>query len=548
MDKPALRLLAIEDDDGDAELLRRKLLAIDEWQFDFIHVSDLDAAWREYANGNIDVTVLDFFLGKESALEFLGKLRETGHIGSVIVVTGQGDERVAVSLMRSGADDYLTKESLNSDSLCRSIRHARSCYARRAAEEELRQKNTQLEILLEQAKAATVAKTQFLANVSHEIRTPMTAIIGFVELLEESVDGSGACEILDTIHQNSQYLLELINDMLDVSKIEAGKLQCEHIAFSPKSLMDDVTSLMRPRATKRGLSLEVHYTSVMPAMILSDPTRLRQVLINLIGNAIKFTETGSILVLVGVDDGGKADESDSFSASDSMIHFVVADSGIGMSPEQMEKIFQPFTQADSSTSRRFGGTGLGLTISQNIVSLLGGNIEIHSDPGRGSIFRASIPTGPIDQTNVDSQPEPSGVRATEKRTSFEIDRPCQILLAEDYPDNQRLIAHVLKKAGTDVSIAGNGQEAVDAVLEAQANGTPFDIVLMDMQMPVMDGLEATRQLRAKGLNLPIVALTANAMTSDRQKFYDAGCDAFLAKPIDWRELAATIDKFLPTPA
>ncbi len=398
-----------------------------------------------------------------------------------------------------------------------------------------------------QAEVANCSKSEFLANMSHEIRTPMTAILGFARiLLEEDDDAGTRRERLDaarTIQRNGEYLLDIINDILDLSKVEAGKMVVERIDCEPCRLIADVASLVKVKADNAELSFNVEYNGSIPQTIQSDPTRLRQILINLIGNAIKFTERGGVRLiteLVQRDD-------------QPLLQFDVVDTGLGMTPEQVAKLFQPFTQADSSTTRKFGGTGLGLAISKRFAELLGGDISVvETAMGVGTRFRVTVNTGSLDGVNMIDDPMTA--------TSVAADAPTlpdgstdqmplegvRILLAEDGPDNQRLISIVLRKAGADVSIVENGQLAVDGALAARDAGTPFDVILMDMQMPVMDGYRATGSLRQKGYTEPIIALTANAMHGDQQKCLDAGCDDYGTKPIDRKKLISTIRKCLQT--
>lgn len=397
-----------------------------------------------------------------------------------------------------------------------------------------------LEITRARADAANRSKSEFLANMSHEIRTPMTAILGFTDVLIEQGDLDAApperAEAAQTIKRNGEYLLGLINDILDLSKIEAGKLELETISCSPCQIIAEVDSLMGIRAEAKNLRFNIEYMGQMPNIIHGDPIRLRQILINLIGNAIKFTEVGGVRLitrLVNEDD-------------QPVLQFDVLDTGIGMTEEQATKLFQPFSQADTSTTREFGGTGLGLAISKRLANLLGGEIEVvETQRNAGTRFRLTIPTGSLDGVPMVNDPQAAtAVAPPEPNESKPADGPAladlRILLAEDGPDNQRLIVHVLKKAGADVSVAENGKIAADAALEARKDDQPFDVILMDMQMPVMSGYEATAFLRREGYTRPIIALTAHSMASDRQKCLDAGCDEYAAKPINRKKLLELI--------
>ncbi len=409
---------------------------------------------------------------------------------------------------------------------------------------ELAQAKFEAEDARTQAEGANRSKSEFLANMSHEIRTPMTAILGFTEnLLTEKLAEDDRRQALETIRRNGEHLMTLINDILDLSKIEAGRLTIERIAFSPIDLVAEVASLMRVRADAKKLQLRIDYRCPLPATVQSDPTRLRQVLINLSGNAIKFTESGAITIRVAMASNSRGQP---------LLQFGISDTGIGLTTEQMQRLFRPFEQADSSTTRRFGGSGLGLNISKRLVEKLGGTIEVRSEPGQGSTFSFTIDPGRLDGVPmVRDASEGVGTRAAEPLAPQE-PSPSRIhgriLLAEDGPDNQRLIRFLLEKAGAEVAVVGDGKAAVISALTAANAGTPFDIVLMDMQMPILDGYRATGELRQRGYKLPIVALTANAMAGDRERCIQAGCDDFAPKPVDRRALIATIARLLPAGA
>jgi CheY-like chemotaxis protein len=374
--------------------------------------------------------------------------------------------------------------------------------------------------------------------MSHEIRTPMTAILGFTELLLGDPSRQRLSpeqrEAIETIQRNGNYLLGLINDILDLSKMEAGKLEIERTECSPGQVLSEVVALMRVRARAKNLSLELALGGPVPATIRTDPLRLRQILINLVGNALKFTEVGGVRVVARLLDGPRP-----------RLQVDVIDTGIGIGREQLARLFQPFAQADSSTTRQFGGSGLGLTISKRLAEMLHGDLTVTSVPGQGSTFRVSVATGPLEGVAMQDRLVAEGAAAPAARSSGEnpVELGGRVLLAEDGPDNQRLIAHILKKAGAEVTVADNGRIAFEQALEAQQEGRPFDVVLMDMQMPEMDGYTATRALRERGYGGPIVALTAHAMSDDRQKCLDAGCDDFVSKPIHRKTLLELIAGF-----
>ncbi len=384
----------------------------------------------------------------------------------------------------------------------------------------------------EAAESASVAKSEFLANMSHEIRTPMTAIVGYADImLEPEQSLSERQESLEVIRRNGRHLLNLINDILDLSKIESGQMGVECIPFELPQLISEVLSMTRPRANEKGLEFKVEFEGAIRRRIRSDPLRLKQILVNLLGNAIKFTPGGSISLKVSCGHDGTCD----------VVRCAVSDTGIGMTSEQLSRLFQPFTQADESTTRRFGGTGLGLTISRRLARLLGGDISVESEPGRGSVFSVWVSAGAHeDEEQVLhglSESMLPGKVADDATRHITLD--CRILLAEDGRDNQRLICTHLRNAGAEVVVAENGRAAVELVMSQR-----FDLVLMDMQMPELDGYGAASELRGRGVDLPIIALTAHAMADDRAKCIASGCSDYLSKPIDKERLLSTIDQYV----
>ncbi len=392
------------------------------------------------------------------------------------------------------------------------------------------------------AEAANLAKSQFLANMSHEIRTPLTAILGFAENLREPLPETERQSAVETVLRNGEHLLQVLNDILDLSKIEAGKLSVEWLSVSPVDLACDVINVMRVRAEAKQLPLRLKFVSPMPERVRTDPTRLRQVLINLIGNAIKFTPAGFVELQVEC-------VREPILGETGQLRFSVIDTGIGLSREQAERLFQPFTQADGSTTRRFGGTGLGLSISRRLSRMLGGDVSVTSEAGRGSCFTVVVEAGPLArETWRDIPVDVSLAKQTRSPVAelSEVRLACRVLLAEDSPDNQRLISVFLQRSGADVTVANHGEEAVSLAWGEFRKGRPFDVVLMDMQMPILDGYSATRRLRSLGYQEPIIALTANAMRDDRQECVSAGCDDYAVKPIQRAELLRAILRHLPS--
>jgi len=389
----------------------------------------------------------------------------------------------------------------------------------------------------EAAEAASRAKSEFLANMSHEIRTPMTAIVGFADTISDpTLTRADREEAGITIRRNGEYLLGIINDILDISKIEAGAMTVERIRCSPHRLVEDVASMIRIRSEAKGLTLRIEYLSALPQSIVTDQTRLRQILVNLVGNAIKFTEVGGVTLSVRLLNA---------ETPEPLLQFDVTDTGIGTTPEQAQRLFVAFGQADSSMVRRYGGTGLGLVISRRLAAMLGGDVcLVRSAPGEGSVFRATVATGSLvgvpllDEPYREAGPVPGAGLDAGAGTEGSLD--AHILLVEDGPDNQLLISRYLRRAGAEVTVAENGQVALDRVAAERAQGCDFDCILMDMQMPVLDGYEATRRLREEAYAGPIIALTAHAMPADRARCLEVGCDDYASKPIDRKLLIATI--------
>ena len=424
---------------------------------------------------------------------------------------GLARERAA----RKQAESLLEGRSLELYNLSSELRNVTGL------QEELIQRRTdELRRARDEAVAASSAKSAFLANMSHEIRTPLTSIIGFAELLltrDVAADEKEAA--VRTIIRNGRHLLDVINDILDLSKIETGQVELERIDIDLPILLRDLVTLVAGRAEEKSLEFAVEPHLPLPARFAGDPVRLKQILLNLCSNAIKFTQRGSVRISVR------------YQADPPALLFTVSDTGIGMTPEQQSRLFQPFVQADVSTTRRYGGTGLGLYLSNQLAAALGARIRVRSEPGKGSRFQLVLPLPAA--VPADELLTLEGDLRIYEHAEFAIsgfaapDLRGRVLLAEDGIDNQRLLAAYLRQAGLDVTVVGNGRDAVETALRRE-----FELILMDIQMPVLDGVAATQMLRGAGYSRPIVALTANVMKSDVQRYREIGCDDVLAKPVE----------------
>ncbi|MCF7837091.1 MAG: response regulator [Candidatus Marinimicrobia bacterium] len=468
-----------------------------------------EAALAAVAEEAPDIILLDVMMPGLTGFEVCRAIKENPATQTILVlmISGQRtDTQSRVCGLEEGADSYLCKPFEPAEL----VAQMRALLRIRQIEHRLEEKQKLLEVARDEAQEAAHAKSEFLAHMSHEIRTPLNAVIGMTELLMETTLDDEQQEYAQTVHTASESLLQIVNDVLDFSKIESGRMSLEQQPVPIPEMIAEVVRLMQAQADAKGLTLATTVAPGTPAVLLGDPLRLRQILINLLNNAVKFTERGSVRLAVR----GKR------VASGCQVEFTVQDTGIGIPPEKVDRLFRPFSQVDASTSRRFGGTGLGLVISQRLATLMDGQITVESQPGAGTTFRLEVQLA--NPEAIAAAPVPSAA----KRQAA---RDLRILVAEDNPVNRQVVGLLLERLGHGCSFVENGQQAVEAVRQ-----TPYDVVLMDLQMPVMDGLTALQVIRRE---MPpdqqpwIIALTAHAIHGAREEYLSAGMNDYLSKPL-----------------
>jgi signal transduction histidine kinase/HPt (histidine-containing phosphotransfer) domain-containing protein len=484
-----------------------------------LHCPNLSSGLVELERQRFDVILLDLGL-KPSGLHALRQVQAVSSEIPIIVMGEVHDERVALKALECGAQDYLLKSEIAPSLLARALRYS---IERHRAFKEMKKAQ-------EDAERANHNKSEFLANVSHEIRTPLTLILGYIDsIADPGISELEREEAIETVQHSSHHLLTLVNDTLDLAKIEAGKFEPEIAVCSTFRTIGQVVELMRGRAASKGLYLREEFLFPVPETILTDDTRLRQIVMNLVSNAIKFTKHGGVTVRVGCE------------SALGELFIEVIDTGIGLTLKEQRRIFQPFAQAQSSIHRCFGGTGLGLAISRELAMLLGGNISLMSSPGGGSTFRLTIATGSLKNTTMLESRPPHIVEPKRSRAGSVPRLHGKVLLAEDSAEIRRLVEYFMKNCGLDVISVQDGRTALNEGIKQE-----FDLILMDMEMPELDGYEAVQELRRAGCMHPIVALTAHTVRQKVERCFDVGCSEHLSKPFKRDQLYAMLSRYLGT--
>lgn len=532
-------ILLFDDDPGEGALVRYHLDRIPGFSYELHHAPTPEAGLLELAELDPRVVMIADRLQSVSAVDIVARARAAGCVRPIIILGSKDDAQLAVRIVQAGADEYVRKSHMDPLSLHESIERAETRSVRRRVRRELEDQALhlsgmlereslalrELEMAMERAESASRTKSEFLANVSHEIRTPLTAILGYAsELRNLDLPDEERAEAAEVIEQNGHYLLQVVNNILDLSSMEAGELPLRSELFEPAQIVAEVCRTLTPVAQKADLQLSWQVEDSVPKDAYSDPIRVKQILMNLVGNAVKFTQQGSIEVLLRL-----RAEDDARSPEERTLEISVRDTGIGMTVEQIGRVFRPFTQADTGTARRFGGTGLGLTICEGLARRLGGIIDVQSQPNGGSTFRLDLPVG---------RP-PHTIPTRESRADGDSPlRGHHVLVADDTAVNLRLIHRLLERGGATVDAVPNGQ----AVLDLYRTGSEkYAAIILDLQMPRLDGFATFKRLREEGWAGPTIALTGNAFEEERQRCLDSGFDAFLTKPVDREQLCNAIN-------
>ncbi|MBW8034907.1 MAG: response regulator [Planctomycetes bacterium] len=527
-----IKIFLVDDKPANLFVLRKILSGID---VELIDAQSGSEALEYTLENDFALILLDVQMPGMDGYEvarYLYNEERTRHIPIIFITAINRSEKFELKGYQTGAVDFMFKP-LNEEILVSKVKVFLELHQAKTklmdTNKELEESVKRADNMAQKAIEAGRSKDEFLANMSHEIRTPMNAIIGFSSLLADEELTLEQKQYVNTIRDGGENLLELINDILDFSKIEAGQMDVEKVECRLGKLLNSVFVLMKPNADEKGLDFKIIEDGEMPENIFTDPIRLRQCLINLVNNAIKFTSKGHVHIRLSLEN--KKDGP--------YLTIKVEDSGIGIPQERQRAIFESFTQADGSTTRKYGGTGLGLAITKQLSGLLGGLLAVTSEEGSGSVFSLTIPIG----FDEDNPPVPDRNKlADESETKSEIEQvkfSGTVLVAEDNKVNLKYMELMLGKMGFEVLVSSDGDETVEKGLSGH-----YDLIFMDMQMPFKNGYEVTRILRKEGITTPIIALTAAAMIDDEKKCISAGCDDYLSKPVNKKQLVDVISKYL----
>ncbi len=518
------QLLLVEDDEDDYILTCDYLEQLDSHTFNVQWVSSPEQAIETLSKNEHDICLLDYRLGASNGLDVLKEAIANGFSGPIIMLTGQSDDELDSAALDAGAVDYLIKGEMSSSRFARAIRYA---LARKDVEGE------RVERL--KAEAENRSKDRFLAHLSHELRTPLSSILGYTELLMQSDFSQQAENELGVIYRNGKHLLSLLNDVLDLSKIAADKLELTLSEVNLDSMLADVYTLMRVSVLDKGLTLRFESDQALPLVARLDATRVRQILINLINNAVKFTDKGEIVVKAWTQHVDNKE----------MLFFSINDSGMGIAPEKQQLIFKPFEQIADVESRSVGGAGLGLAICAELLSRMQGNISLHSEIGKGSTFTISVYPGDISDVERQVLNFSSVPQLQSKLTPSKVHG--RVLVVDDLRDLRMLVGHMISSCGARVDYAEHGQQALEKVRIADAYKAPYDIIFIDIHMPVMGGKEATIELRKMGYKGPIIALTAATMKGIHEELAALGFNDVIPKPVDSSALYQCLQDYLVSP-
>jgi signal transduction histidine kinase len=521
-----IKALVIEDTPDHAELIRLEMQSIPGCAV--VMVACMQDALAALKDQSFDIILSDLNLPDSDRNQTVRKLKETAPQTPLLVLTCDEVDTNGFDSIMMGAQEYLRKDELATSRIDRVLMHAikrqRILNENMELAEELHKQNMALEIERGKAEAAMRAKAEFLTNMSHEIRTPLTSILGFIDVAIDTIGedlNADTDRALNIVKQNSTHLLSLINNILDAAKVDAGAVDIELIPSRIGDILESCVELISPMAHEKGLRIQYSLCGETPSLLLLDPTRLKQIIVNLLGNAVKFTDQGTITLEVTSTQVGPENH---------WVSIAVRDTGIGIRGAELTKIreFGSFSQANASTTRRFGGSGLGLRISQGLAKIMGGSIEVESDFGSGSTFTLSLKASSITSDQMNTQTKCLNKAGMQDLTGL------RVLIVDDSPDNCRLFGYYLKKYNAIVESVVDGEQAVQRVLSSDK--PHIDLVLMDLQMPVLDGHHAFQRIREAGINTPIYATSASTGIEDRALVTNAGFSGFLPKPIDPNEL------------